>query len=821
MPDDRSIKVFENQNKFQSVKSQKDEAKFLYKIHGDYENPDTIVLFDSDYKEIYDKSNHNQDALKNFFKGKTLLFIGFSLSDPFVNDLFSNVKEMYGGFSVNKHFAFTTKNESFAKYDVEAIKLDDWDESLLEYLLELKNVKNKSVVIHSEKKNVESNNDYNDDLADLNLIYELINKKTNDLRKDRNNVKLYSEILDLRGKVDKLLFKEIDFLQEIKGYVNTELQALYTSVYSLEVFDDKVFERINNVRANHEKFQWYDRSVILSAVTCNIIHFNRADYRKISVLIDFINDNEDKVWQKAITYLFVVLNHLGNKWLRYTELKNKLESLKQNPKIQNACIKIIDVFNIGFHNVALPSNIFENNYFKDNSFNYFLPFFIDNENEGFLSIYENYEGGDVDEFIEFLKDIPIPDQMKYFLCNSKENNSKKEGKGKKKKTDLDKLKNILLLNKVFYPYSIYIQEIVSFYKFFPELKHAEILNSQLKITQTPIKEYLLNEVEKSKALAFHFIKEKQWGQAVVNIKQAINLKGKDIELLHYLKVCYKESKDVDNELIISEEIYGINNKDEENICELISLYKNKKNYSKAMQFASELIIINDKKAMYFYNRAVIYKAQSKYDKAILDCNMGISIDSEELELYDLRSICYYEIGDNDNSIKDCDFLIKRKENEPKYYCTRALNFISLMKYEDALQNCDYAIKLDSKASEIYHIRALIFRDLKEYAKALDECNKFIRLDLNNVDYYCDRAFIYLCNNNFKAAMQDIKRAEKIDLNNPRVYGCYANYYRLLKDYQKAIDYINKAICNDVSNSSLFIGIKAEIYGSMDDDENFF
>jgi len=74
-PNITSKNVFTNNNDFLVLQSQKETSEFLYKIHGDYKNPDTIVLFESDYNNIYNTENSNHDALSTFFKNKTLLFI--------------------------------------------------------------------------------------------------------------------------------------------------------------------------------------------------------------------------------------------------------------------------------------------------------------------------------------------------------------------------------------------------------------------------------------------------------------------------------------------------------------------------------------------------------------------------------------------------------------------------------------------------------------------------------------------------------------------------------------------------------------------------
>ena len=417
-PNNISPKIFDNTNAFQSLRSQTNDAQFLYKIHGDNDNPESIILFESDYKEIYEKDNYNNDALATHFKDKTLLFIGFSLTDPFVNDLFNKIKTIYKGYTVNEHFVFTTKNEDFTEYDVNAIQIDNWNEGLLGYLTELEKIKFISSNITSQLSLVieESKEELSD--GDISSIVKLIEIKTKELSNNPGNKELNKEVNDLRSKINKLMCGEIDYLQEVdKPFRNGDLQSLFEVIYSSEKLDRLTLERIQKVRTQTEIYQWFDRSVILSAITCSLIHFNKADEQKITLLIDFINDNEEKVWQKAITSLFMVLNHLGNKWLRFDSIKTKIKSLNQNLRIQDACSVIIQLFSVGLNNVSMINeDLFVNPYFRENPFNYFLPYHQE-ENPAFDLVYDNYTGNDIEDFISALNHAPIPDQIKYLFCS--------------------------------------------------------------------------------------------------------------------------------------------------------------------------------------------------------------------------------------------------------------------------------------------------------------------------------------------------------------------------------------------------------------------
>jgi hypothetical protein len=68
----------------------------LYKMHGCVTQPQDAVLTKQDY-EVYDLTRRLfTDSLKGDFVEKTLLFIGFSFTDPNVERILSKVREQLG-----------------------------------------------------------------------------------------------------------------------------------------------------------------------------------------------------------------------------------------------------------------------------------------------------------------------------------------------------------------------------------------------------------------------------------------------------------------------------------------------------------------------------------------------------------------------------------------------------------------------------------------------------------------------------------------------------------------------------------------------------
>lgn len=79
---------------------------YIFKIHNDIDSTDSCVLFRTQYESLY----HNKSAFINefvkLFTDKVILFVGFSLTDPYVNEILSGITELYKHFN-REHFILT------------------------------------------------------------------------------------------------------------------------------------------------------------------------------------------------------------------------------------------------------------------------------------------------------------------------------------------------------------------------------------------------------------------------------------------------------------------------------------------------------------------------------------------------------------------------------------------------------------------------------------------------------------------------------------------------------------------------------------------
>ncbi len=132
------IEIITYGNKFGlSTLSKKD--KYIIKLHGDINDASSCILFESDYEKLYNKQNENNALFhrqfNNLLLNKTVLFIGFSLNDPYINKIIDELYKITQGY-LNKHFLITT-DKNFKHNCVEPVFIDDYNEGLNSLIIEL------------------------------------------------------------------------------------------------------------------------------------------------------------------------------------------------------------------------------------------------------------------------------------------------------------------------------------------------------------------------------------------------------------------------------------------------------------------------------------------------------------------------------------------------------------------------------------------------------------------------------------------------------------------------------------------------------------
>jgi tetratricopeptide (TPR) repeat protein len=103
------------------------------------------------------------------------------------------------------------------------------------------------------------------------------------------------------------------------------LGNIFELIWLTDKFGEAEIELINKIRTT-KSIPWHDKSILVSALTLSLIrHF---DSNKIMLLIDFYEDGENQVWQRALVGWITGLYAFDSRLKYYPEIIDRLKSMQ-------------------------------------------------------------------------------------------------------------------------------------------------------------------------------------------------------------------------------------------------------------------------------------------------------------------------------------------------------------------------------------------------------------------------------------------------------------------------------------------------------------
>ncbi len=126
----RTAKAYSGKN-YELTLHKETKAKLLFKLHGCYEDSDSMVLFPTDYEALYNTAErdpeHSLLVLKNIIHNNTLLFIGAGMGDFQINNIFKEVERLQGQYN-QKHYIITNKDLDSSLDFLVPLRIKDYSE---------------------------------------------------------------------------------------------------------------------------------------------------------------------------------------------------------------------------------------------------------------------------------------------------------------------------------------------------------------------------------------------------------------------------------------------------------------------------------------------------------------------------------------------------------------------------------------------------------------------------------------------------------------------------------------------------------------------
>ena len=219
---------------------------FLFKLHGCIEDINSMVLFPSDYRKLYNSKGQDAALALLVFKflifSKTFLFIGTGMDEHQIINFFEEIKEVRESFN-QEHYIITTDSLSIPTKFLTPIKIDNYNE-IPSYIDQLVNIKKKAEEEKNPEKKLlleqlEASEKEKKDLAKkLDKDKELAKELAKELDKDKNKNKNKRIALFLERKANNRFLTGLkhhmaeEYLEASEEYkAATELKPEYSEAY--------------------------------------------------------------------------------------------------------------------------------------------------------------------------------------------------------------------------------------------------------------------------------------------------------------------------------------------------------------------------------------------------------------------------------------------------------------------------------------------------------------------------------------------------------------------------------------------------------------
>ncbi len=491
-----------------------------------------------------------------------------------------------------------------------------------------------------------------------------ISKRNLKFKKDEHE-KLYA----MKIKLYELLFSEIDEkIIHVSENKQQHVKILFDRVLFSNNQENKLtpidYSAIQKIRES-EEFSWYNRSVIVSALTISTLNGKVLDLKKLNSLIDFLSDFEPDIWEKSLVGIVLILYKWDSKLnlKKYSKTKNRLTKLKEIPQIQES-LKLIEYelrnyrYNMSYESSVtkqLTEKLKNRTYpFWQQPHNWFLPFFRENPIIESILLTTKHRIEGLERLQDLLTHSYLSNAEKYSFCLELESFQTNELKSY--------IESLISHNKSCnynHSFQIILTDIFQFYTKFPKLSFYNMLQKQVQVHESNFLSFIANEDNENKIRAEGFF-------ASHNLDKALD---------SYEKIMLSSPNDYHAKRRV---IY-------------ISMKSDQ--YDKAL---SNLKTIKGRKVEDWDRimKGICYASLEKYKRALVEFHKVK--DKEEFDDWNFKvGNCYFELEDYDEALQYYNNQLE-KENHVASYCRGGSTLEALERYEDAIEFHTMALKYDSQ-----------------------------------------------------------------------------------------------------------------------------
>ena len=489
-----------------------------------------------------------------------------------------------------------------------------------------------------------------DNFDTLGKAFKLINQEIT--RLDYNSSKEdFEEVQKLRGKLyEELIGKLDDKIENIPSLRSNVVNTLFEKIYTSGKIDSITIRDTQNIRNKKSIYLWYERKIIINALTLSLLNSTVFDPSKVNILIDFLTDFEENVWEGALIGIVITLIHHQNKWSRFNDLKIRLQTLQEISRVQAGLRQIELIFRFKLYS----KNVFNEKMYQlpffSSPLNCFLPFYSGNPILE-RAIQNNNSSIDSDYFINYVTELPFLDCHKYSLCLGLESNTIRAKKLKRK--DVAIFRENLYISSNFDPYQNLISEYFNFFKYFPQSSISNIFTNHFSITKTKLKGLILNKINESVLSADILMDDKEYREAINLLYRLLEIEPNNIDANSKIAICFVNLKKPDYYSAL-EHLNRLEKINKDNLQALIGIAQCNialKNYPTAYTYILKAKEKNQLNKQTLLLQCDYYEHLRDYPQVIEICQIGI-------EKYKLDSVFLWLMGDAYEDLKEYDSAVE-------------------------------------------------------------------------------------------------------------------------------------------------------------------
>jgi superkiller protein 3 len=556
--------------------------------------------------------------------------------------------------------------------------------------------------------------------------------------------------------------------------------------------------------------------MVVAALTISLIEQTQLDYKRLHLLIDFINQGEHEVWQRALAGLVIALDGRERKIDKL--FKQQLADLKSMPKVQEALVYMHLAFyefkkkTVGKSPVdhlvktikeedqrQLKTNpkdaakkeeeevpkplqgisvrelienfaVMKNYEFFAKPQQWFLPFHEQN-NLALQSLQATRHDINAEQLLHLLSRVVSWDNAnKYALCFHIDDLPTKvidffndfidwleEVDEQIEKGEIQVRRSVGLSHK--FVFEQYFMDLYRFFEHYPEKKRAIHLWQRKQLYKKNLLNLIAADIAQLKVNAHHHWTHKEYKQALPYYEQLTELEPQNDQ--HWANLG---------------EVFLVLNKAEEAIVA----------YQKALA-------IDDKKAAWWAALGKAYLKKPGFVKLETALVTAATLDNSKKNVRSILSYLGKKLQEHPPLLKVFRAVLECKPNIYEAWARLGKEYHKLEKYQKASEAYEKALKINPKQADTWYNLGVAYQDQDKHLEAIGAYEKALKIEPNYEIAWYNLGVAHQHQEKYLEAIDAYKTALKINPKYEIAWNNLGNIYDNQGKYSEAIEAYEKAL----------------------------